>query len=451
MTAADIAAAKERYLRAFEPLDRALPRRADAWTAGLRRGALERFAALGFPDTRQEEWRLTSVAPIAAMPFRLQDEATPDGVTRATFERFTFEPWECSHLVFVNGHAIPALSSLRALPPGVVACGLAEALARHRDLVEPHLGRLAPAAAHPFAALNTAFLQDGAFVHVPDGVTLDEPIHLLFVSAPHGRPTATFPRNLVVAGRASRASIVESYAGPAPAEVYFTDAVTEIVVGEGATVDHIRLQQEAEAAFHVAVVQAEIGRSGAFNSWNVGLGAALARADLDALLAAEGADCRLEGLYVAGGRQHHDTHTLVDHAAPHGGSRQVFKGVLDGRARGVFDGTIVVREDAVKTDAHQVNKNLLVSEDALADSNPRLRILNDDVRCTHGATIGQIDEGALFYLRTRGVPREAARNLLIQAFVSDIVHRIPIAAIRTGLECLLFTRLHPAHRAEGRA
>ena len=451
MAVADAGTAKDHYLRAFAPLDRALPRRADAWTAGLRRGALERFAVLGFPTQRLEEWRLTSVAPIAAAPFGIQERAAPNGVTRATFERFTFEPWECSHLVFVNGHAIPELSSARALPPGVLVCSLAEALARHRGLVEPHLGRIAPAATHAFAALNTAFLQDGVFVHVPDGVTLEEPIHLLFVTAPHGERIASFPRNLVVAGRASRVAIVESHAGLAPADVYFTDAVTEVVVGEGAVVDHIRLQQEAEAAFHVAVVQSEIGRSGVFNSWNVALGGALSRSDLNAVLAAEGGECRLEGLYVAGGRQHTDTHTLVDHAAPHGASRQIFKGVLDGRARGVFDGTIIVRPDAVGTDAHQVNKNLLVSEDALADSNPRLQILNDDVRCTHGATIGQLDDDALFYLTTRGVSREAARNLLIQGFVSDIVHRIPIAAIRTGLECLLFTRLHPAHRAEGRS
>lgn len=451
MPSLDTTAAKEHYLRAFAPIDKTLARRPEAWTAPLRRAALERFADLGFPNQRQEEWRLTSILPIAAVPFRIQESAAANGVNRETFQRFTFEPWECSHLVFVNGHAIPALSSVRPLPRGVVVCSLVEALARHRPLVEPHLGRLAPVGTHPFAALNTAFLQDGVFVHVPEDVTLDEPIHLLFVAAPHGGPVAAFPRSLVVAERGGRATIVESYAGLQPGDLYLTDAVTEIVVGPDAAVDHIRMQQEAEAAFHVAVVQAEVGRGGSFNSWNIGLGAALARTDLNAVLAAEGAQCLLEGLYVAGGRQHTDTHTLVDHAAPHGSSRQAYKGVMDGQARGVFDGTVVVRPDAAKTDARQVNKNLLLSQEALADSNPRLRILNDDVRCTHGATIGRLDESALFYLRARGVPEETARNLLIQAFVSDIVHHIPIAPIRTGLECLLFTRLHPAQRAGARA
>lgn len=442
---------KDHYLRAFAPLEKALAGRPDAWTARLRRAGLDRFAERGFPTQQEEAWRLTSVAPIASVPFRIQESAAPNGVTRETFQRFTFEPWECSHLVFVNGHAIPPLSSLRAQPAGVVVCSLKEALERHRSLVEPHLARLAAPAAHPFAALNTAFLQDGVFVHVPAGVELEEPIHLLFVSAPHGEPTAAFPRNLVVTERGSRAAIVESFAGLAAEDLYFTNAVSEIVVGDGAIVDHIRLQQETEAAFHVAVVQAEVARNGVFNSWNVNLGGALTRNDLNAILSGEGAQTRLEGLTVIGGRQHVDTHTLIDHAAPHGGSQETYKGVLDGRARGVFDGTILVRPEAPKTDAHQVNKNLLLSEDALADSNPRLQILNDDVRCTHGATIGQLEEGALFYLRTRGLSEETARNLLIQAFVSDIVHRIPIGPIRTGLECLLFTRLHRGHRGEARA
>jgi Fe-S cluster assembly protein SufD len=451
MTARDANGGQDHYLRAFAALRKQAAGRPDAWTARLRREGLERFAALGFPTQRQEEWRLTSVAPIAAVPFAVQASAAPNGVTPAMFERFTFEPWECTHMVFVNGHAIPALSRLRSFPGGVVACSLAEALARHRDLVEPHLGRLGPPGAHAFAALNTAFLQDGLFLHVPGGVVLEEPIHLLFVTSPHGRPTASFPRNLVIAERGSQAAIVESYAGLEPGDVYFTDAVSEVVVGDGAVVDHYRLQREAESAFHVALVQAEVGRAGAFHSWNVNLGGGLARNDLNAVLAGEGGECRLEGLYVAGGRQHVDNHTVIEHAAPHGASLETYKGVLDGRARGVFDGTIIVRPEAAKTDARQINKNLLLSEDALADSNPRLRILNDDVKCSHGAAIGQLDDDALFYLRSRGVPLEMARNLLIQAFVGDVVHRIPIAPIRTGLECLLFTRLHGVHRAGGRA
>lgn len=438
-----------RYLELFEPLERGRSGAPDAWTAALRREALERFLAAGFPRGDEESWRFTSVAPIARTPFVPEAAGARNGLTPADVERFTFEPWDCTHLVFVNGHLVPELSRLRPQPQGVVLTGLAEALARHRDLVEPHLARLAGAGDRPFVALNTAFLQDGVFLHVPDGVTVEEPIHLVFVAAPHGGRVLSCPRNLVVAGERSRAAIVESYVGAGSAGTGLTAAVTEIAAGRGAAVDHYRVQRESESAFHVATVKAVLDRGAAFGSFNLNLGGAMVRNDIEAVLAGEGAECRLDGLYVVAGSQHVDSHTLIDHAAPHGTSRELYKGVLDGRSRGVFDGTIVVRQDASGTDARQTNKNLLLSEESLVDSNPRLQILNDDVRCTHGATIGQLDEDALFYLRARGVGEEAARNLLIQAFVGDVVHRIGIDALRAGLECLLFTRLHRGHRPGG--
>jgi len=438
--------AKERYLGDFARLEADAPARRGSWTGALRREALDRFAAAGFPTPRQEEWRKTGILPILKTSFRTEAPGITNGFTAEEIGRYTFEPWECTHLVFLNGHYAEKLSRLRPLPSGVVIEPLSAALETRREEIEPHLGRHAGVDGHPFAALNTAFMQDGVFVRIPDGVAVEEPIHLLFITAAADHPIVSYPRNLIVAGKGSRASLVESYVGPRH-DRYFTDAVTEIVAGEDASVDHYKLQRESGRAFHVARVQADLGRYARVASWNISLGGELARSDTHALLAAEGADVRLDGLYITGGSQHVDNHTLIDHASPGCSSHELYKGVLDDRSRGVFDGTIIVRHDAQKSDAHQTNKNLLVSEEALVDSTPRLQILADDVKCTHGATIGQIDEDAMFYLRTRALSEATARNLLIQAFVSEVIHGMRIEPLRAGLECLLFTRLRKGHGA----
>ena len=437
---------RERYLTAFARLEKGLPSFRRSWTLPLRRAAIDRFEEIGFPTLQDEEWRKTSVAPILQVPFRPQPAPATNGFTPQVIERYTFEPWDCTHMVFVNGHYAPGLSRLRSLPAGVVIEPLATALERRRDEIETHLARHAAGRKHAFAALNTAFMQDGAYVRIPDGVELEEPLHLLFISTSGGEPVVSYPRNLVVAGKGASASVVESYVGPHH-DLYFTDAVTEIVAGENAAIDHFKLQRESEKGYHVALVQADLGRYARLGSWNISLGGALVRNDLGALLGAEGGEVRLEGLYITGGTQHVDNHTLIDHASPHCTSNELYKGVLDDRSRGVFDGTIIVRQDAQKTDAHQTNRNLLVSENALVDSTPRLQILADDVKCTHAATIGQIDEDQMFYLRSRAIGQEAARNLLIQAFVSEVLHTMKIGPIRAGLECLLFTRLRKGHGA----
>ena len=436
----------DHYLSAFARRPKDAAPGAGDWTAPLREAAIARFAEMGFPTLHQEEWRKTSVAPILKVPFEPQATHVANGFTARTIERWTFEPWDCTHLVFVNGHYAPELSRLRPFPAGVVVEPLAQALVGRRGAIEPHLARHADERKHAFAALNTAFMQDGVYVSVPEGTELVEPLHLLFIGTSPGRPVVSFPRNLVVAGKGSRLTVVESYVGPHQ-DVYFTDALTEIVVGEDAAVDHYRLQRESGRAFHVGVLHADLGRYARLGSWNVSLGGELVRTDLDTLLGAEGGEVRLDGLYITGGAQHVDNHTLIDHARPGCTSHELYKGVLDDRSRGVFDGRIIVRKDAQKSDAHQTNKNLLVSENALVDTTPRLQILADDVKCTHGATIGQIDEDAMFYLRTRAIGEEAARNLLIQAFVSEVLHGMRIEPLRAGLECLLFTRLRKGHGA----
>jgi Fe-S cluster assembly protein SufD len=435
---------KDFYLSAFAELGKGAG--IGGWTKSLREAAIQSFDETGFPTTHDEEWRKTSVAPILKVPFRPEPSSSTNGFTPRTIERYTFEPWDCTHLVFINGHYVPGLSRLRPLPSGVIVEPLAQAIEEHRDEIEPHLARHVDSRGKAFAALNTAFMQDGAYVRVPDGVAVAEPLHLLFISTSHDAPVVSYPRNLIVAGKGSRLSVVESYVGPRH-DLYFTDAVTEIAAGENSAVDHYRLQRESDRAFHVAWLQADLDRYARLGSWNISLGGELVRADLNTLLGAEGGEVRLDGLYITGGSQHVDNHTLIDHASPGCTSHELYKGVLDDRSRGVFDGRILVRQDAQKTDAHQTNKNLLVSEEALVDSTPRLQILADDVKCTHGATIGQIDEDAMFYLRTRAISEEAARNLLIQAFVAEVLHGMKIEPIRAGLECLLFTRLRKGHGA----
>ena len=435
----------EPYLEAFARL-RKEKGNGDGWLASRREEAMARFAARGFPTTKEEAWRYTSLQPLLRSRFDLTPAPQPEALTPALFEQLTFEPWDCTHLVFLNGRYAPNLSRIAKQPEGVLLTSLAQAIREHRDLVEEHLGRAADGRTRPLTDLNTTFMRDGLFLHVPRGVVLHEPIHALFVSMSNGTPAMSHPRNLIVVGEGAQATVLESYAGIGKAP-YLTNAVTEVAAEGHAVVDHYRLEREQDSAFHLSDIEARVARSASFSTQAIALGGRLVRQDVGVVLDGEGAECTLNGLYVLDGEQHVDNHTFIDHARPHGTSRELYKGVLDGRSRGVFDGTIVVRQDAQKSDARQVNRNLLLSEEALADSKPTLQIEADDVKCSHAATIGQLEEDALFYLRSRGLGEETARNLLVQAFVSDLLGRIRIEPVRAGLECLLFTRL-PRHHAK---
>ena len=430
----------DHYLSEFARFGKEISRKEPSWLGDLRRKALERFADLKFPTTRDEEWKYTSVAPIAGTPFRVAASHRPNGISRRDLEHALFGGLECTLLVFVNGHHAPELSHGRPLPDGVKAGSLAEFLEREPGLVEPHLAQHARFEDQAFTALNTAFLKDGAFIHVPRMKVLSEPIHLLFVTTGNGALPVSHPRNLIVVEEGSQATVVENYV-TLLGGAYFTNAVTEVVAGASSVVDHCKLQREGEEACHVSTLQSHLGRSSRFTSHAITLGGALVRNDVNSVLDAEGAECVLNGLYLAVGCQHMDSHTLIDHARPNGTSREFYKGVLAGASHGVFNGKIMVRKDAQKTDARQTNKNLLLSEAAMVDTKPQLEIHADDVKCTHGATIGRLDEDALFYLRSRGIGENKARSLLVHAFASDIVERIPVGPIRTGLECELVTRL----------
>jgi Fe-S cluster assembly protein SufD len=412
-----------------------------AWLAGIREDALSRFLSLGFPTTRDEEWRFTSVAPIAEHAFVLDGEPSVDS-RRLDIAPFRVPGALRAEVVFVNGHYAPALSNVRACPRGTSIESLASAFAARADEVAPYLTRLAPCERQAFTALNTAFLVDGAYIRLPAHTILEEPIHVLFVSTgeSNGHPVMSHPRVLALVGDNSQASIVESYVGVNGSR-YLTNAVTEIVLGENAVLDHYKLQHESAQGYHVGSMHVRALRSANFSSHSISLGGSLARNDVIAVLDGEGVECTLNGIYLVTEQRLVDNHTTIDHAKPHCGSREVYKGILADRARGVFNGKIIVRPDAQKTDAKQTNRALLLSEDAQINTKPQLEIFANDVKCTHGAAVGQLDDEAVFYLRSRGLSESEARHLLIRAFAADVLHRMPLEAIRTGVEEALLRQL----------
>ena len=410
------------------------------WLADARARAMARFEAVGFPSTRSEDWRYTSVAPIAEADFRLLRAAGGE-VTAEQLAPFTFGHPEWPTLVFVNGRCAPELSSLGALGAGVRVLSLAQALRDEPALLERYLTRLAGTEqpAQAFTALNTALMQDGAVVHVARDARADVPIHLVFASDAYAARGAAHLRNLIVAERHSQATVIESYVsiGEAP---YFTNVVTEVEVEAGATLRHYKVQRESPRAYHVGTVEARQERDSHYVSFSFAAGAALSRTNVFTVLAGAGCGATLNGLYMVDGEQHVDHQTRIEHAQPNCFSREVYKGVLDGSSRAVFNGKVYVHPIAQKTDGKQSNNNLLLSERAHVDTKPQLEIFADDVKCTHGATVGRIDETALFYMKSRGVSRETARRLLTYAFAADVLETIEVEAVRDGLERLALER-----------
>ena len=427
---------------AFEAVRRTAP--SPGAIADLRRRAFERFSALGMPTTRLERWRFTNVAPIAGTAFTL---AGPADKAAAKVDA---APHALSgvgaRLTFINGRYVAPASDLARLPAGVELGSLADVLASEsgvlRAAVNSHLASAAGIDDEPFTALNTALLHDGAVVHVQANTVVEEPIQLLFVTSPPegGAPVMTHPRVLIVAGENSQVRLVESYGGGGESP-YLTNAVTEVVAGAAAVVDHYKLVRESLAGYHIAAMHLRLARAVNFSSHAVTLGGAIVRNDAQATLDGEGVECTLNGLYVANGRRLIDNHTTIRHAKPHCSSHELYKGIIDDQARAVFNGKIIVAIDAQKTDAKQTNKALLLSEDAQINTKPELEIFADDVKCTHGATVGQLDDDALFYLRARGLGLEQARSVLIHAFASDLLNRIAVEPIRAQLDGLLLRQL----------
>ncbi len=428
------AAGLARYLQRFAEVERAGNGASAPWFAPLRRAAMDRFAAVGFPTTRDEDWRFTNVAPIAQTEF----QAAPKQAAVLAPEAIApmlFRDLRGIRLVFVDGWFAPRLSVTHG-PTGLVIRSLAAAMTADRSALQLHLGRYADTQRDPFSALNTALLEDGAYISVPAGAVLEDPIHLLHVSTAGDTPRIAHPRNLIVVAENSQAAVVEDYVSLADG-VHFTNSVTELIVGENSVVSHYHIARENRQAFHIALLRSEQARSSTLTSHTVLLGGALVRRNVHPVLAGEGAECLINGLYMPTGRQHMDNFMRVEHRSPHCGSRQEYKGILDGQAHAVFHGRIIVHKAAQKTDAKQTNMNLLLSEDAQIDTKPQLEIYADDVKCTHGATIGQINEDAVFYLRSRGLSAAAARALLLYAFAGQSLQRMKLAPVRRRLEQLV--------------
>ncbi|WP_035691624.1 Fe-S cluster assembly protein SufD [Azospirillum halopraeferens] len=434
----DTAAARP-YLDQIDRLKGELPGAALSRVRELRRDGRERFAALGVPTVRQEAWKYTSLRPLEKVAFEPATAAAAAGTHIDVLPTVRPAGQTGPRLVFVNGRLRADLSSTDGLPDGVVLTGLADALSSHADFVGERLGRLANADEHPLVALNTAVLADGPVLHIPRGVVLDDPIELVFVSAAaDGRATVFHPRTLIVADPLSKAVVIEHHVGPGGAPT-FANHTAEVFVGEGATLRHYKVQREQTDAFHVSHAAATVCRDACYDNFILTSGARLSRNEVHAVLDGTGASCHVSGAYLVTGEQHCDTTTLIDHARPYGTSREVYKGAIDERARAVFQGKIIVRPGAQKTDGHQLNRALLLSDTAEIDSKPELEIYADDVKCSHGATAGELDDEALFYLRSRGIPKEEARGLLIASFLAEAIDEIPeepvrdaFAAIATG-------------------
>jgi Fe-S cluster assembly protein SufD len=395
---------------------------------------------------KQEEWRFTSTAPIAETPFALSNRRANVALTSAEVQTVRGTAARAARVIFVDGAFAPELSAVGDLPPRVHAGSLAAALKSAPDLTRSHLAHYAPYQASPFAALNTAFLADGAFVFVPAGVQLDRPIELTFVASASGDPAVSHPRTLVVVERGAHATVIESYVTLQDG-LYWTNAVTEIAVGAGAHLEHYRVQRESRQAYHVATTHTAQHRDSTLRLHPITLGARLARHDIYTALEGTGADLVLNGFYLLRGKQHADHHTVIDHAQPHCTSHEFFNGILGEQAHGVFTGRIIVRPGAQRTDSKQTNNNLLLSAEARADSQPQLEIYADDVKCTHGSTMGPLDEMALYYLRSRGLSPEMAAGMLTYGFAAEILGRMEHAELRQELDQVIRARL--AERSPG--
>jgi Fe-S cluster assembly protein SufD len=427
----------EPYLEKFERFEKEAKQ--PSWLFPLRKAGIAQFAEQGFPTINDEDWRFTNVAPITKLPFNPVFSPTPGNISAKTVAGFTFAQMAAHRLVFINGHYASDLSSPPS-PNGVVISSLGSALNSHAAVLEQHLGHYTREEDNAFAALNSAFFQDGGFVFLPQGKVVEKPIHFLYISTATEAGTTSHPRNLIVAEKGSQATIVETYVGTTDAP-YLTNAVTELAVGEGAVLEHCKFQDESLTAFHLAAIHAHLGRNARLVSHSFATGARLSRNNIRTALAGEGVECVLNGLYLTRGEQLADHHMIVEHLQPHCNSHEYYNGILDGRSKGVFHGRILVRQIAQKTDAKQTNKNLLLSEDATVDTKPQLEIYADDVKCTHGATVGQLNEESIFYLRARGIGVETARRMLIHAFAGEIIERIRHRPTREELDQLIWERL----------
>ena len=409
----------------------------------IREAAMGQFQARGFPTTRQENWKYTDVKPIARSAFGIAEEKPAAGYEKQ-LELARLSGLESHELVFINGRFSVEHSRLQDLPQGVVLEDMSSALNNHSKLVDSIMSNTTlNEQSNPFNILNTAFIHDGVLIHVPDDCSIDKPINLIYLSGYSDNEFSAHPRNLIFLGNGARLTVIENYVGAKDSQ-YFINTVTDAVLASNAVLTHYKLQQESVESYHIGNFNIYQDRDSQVNSHSISLGGSLVRNDIKVQLDAEGAGVLLNGLYMANGKQHIDNHTLINHLQPHTNSEEHYRGVLNDRGRGVFNGKVVVHKDAQKTDAAQSNANLLLSDQAEIDTKPELEIYADDVKCSHGSTVGQLDKDMMFYLRSRAIDETTAKSILTFAFAEEVIKRIEIEQIRHYLEYQVIGRLPDA-------
>lgn len=414
------------------------------WLQIIRQAALERYTQQGLPTFHHEDWKYTNVTPIAKRAYTVAPQPTNDTLSQIDLIKLidNHSIADYPRLIFVDGYYIKNFSQLDTAINNIIITNLAEKISEDSTLLQQYFTQNNSGQNNAFTQLNTALFTDGAYIHLPTDSTLKKPLQLLFISTAQATSYTTPIRNLIIADKNSQASIIETYISLNDNNNHFTNIITEISVGENAAIEHYKLLQENKQAFHIGTLEVAQQAHSRFNSHSFAFGGALVRSDINVHLSTEYAECTLNGLYMPTGQQHIDHHTFIDHAQPHGTSHEYYKGIIADKARAVFNGKVLVRLDAQKTNAQQSNKNLLLSNDAEIDTKPQLEIFADDVQCTHGATVGQLDEDALFYLRSRGIDIDAARNMLIHSFASEMLERVPLAPLREKLQKTLEQKLN---------
>jgi Fe-S cluster assembly protein SufD len=429
---------KKWYISNFQTFENSLNGESLKPIHRVRKEAIANFSNLNFPTTHDEDWRFTNITPLLKHNFL---PAKKVNLKQKQIKNFIFKNISNNLLVFVNGHFAPGLSKIKSLPDGIKVGNIADEIKNGSAIIEEHLNKYANYKTQIFTALSTAFTQDGAFIHVHDNKIVDEPINILFITAAGEEKILSQPRNLFVAGKNSQVTIIERYAS-LDNGIYFTNVVSEIVTGENSSINHIKIQEEGLKAFHVSRTEVDQEKNSNFVSYSISLGGEISRYDLNSKFNDEGGECSLNGLYLLTGNQLYDTHSLIDHAKPYCTSHEHYKGILDDTSRGVFNGKVIVRKDAQKTNAFQENNNIILSDGALVNTKPQLEIFADDVKCSHGATVGQLDQDSLFYLRSRGIGEEKARDILIHAFASDVIKSIKVEQVKNYLEEILEGRFN---------
>lgn len=434
-----VAEFKEWFINNFSEFEKNMNGEKEHHIHQLRREAIKNFSKLNFPNTKDEEWKYTNISPLLNHKFVPANNESAE--KKIDTSAFLFSKDEHSVITFINGIYSKVNSKLMDLPAGVLIDSLSLIEKNKPELIQQYFGKFASTGNNIFTALGTAFINDGVFIHIPDGKVIEDIIHILYITDTSDEEIIVQPRNLIVAGKNSQATIIEHYLSISDS-IYFTNSTTEVIADENSVIDHIKLQEESKNAFHFSRMEVEQERYSNFTSHAVSFGSQISRNDITSRFNGEGGECTLNGLFLTEGRQLFDTHTLMDHANPHCNSHEHYKGILTDSSRGVFSGKVLVRKDAQKTNAFQQNNNILLSKDALVNTKPQLEIFADDVKCSHGATVGQLDGEAMFYLKSRGIGDEAGKAILIHAFASDVFKSIKVEAVRNYLEVILTNRFN---------